>query len=319
MFNLFLQFLQQLFLYPFTLLPLSLFVLVLYKTLSANSSNVRKNRPPSPPRLPIIGNLHLIGELPHQSFASLSQKYGKIMLLHFGRKPIFVASTPEAAREILKTQDLTFCNRPESRVTSRFFNGCKDVGFSPYGEQWRMMKGLCITQLLSNKKVQSYRKMREEEVALVVEELKRSNSSVINLSEIINTQTYDLICRATFGRKYGYNDEGGFNFKELMDETMILLGIFTVADYIPWLGLIDRVKGLDRRMERVAEELDESLDKVMQEHQNRLIAKKKISSESGQGKNIAENFVEYLLEDHMEDKNALTMDDVKAIILVRIF
>uniref|UniRef100_A0A803KQA7 DUF4283 domain-containing protein n=1 Tax=Chenopodium quinoa TaxID=63459 RepID=A0A803KQA7_CHEQI len=122
-----------------------------------------KLQPPSPPRLPVIGNLHQIGELPHQAFASLSKRYSKIMLLHFGSKPIQVVSTPEAACEIMKTQDQIFCNRPELRIPSRLFYRCRDVGFAPSGKQWRRMKSLCITHLLCNKKVRSYRMMREEE------------------------------------------------------------------------------------------------------------------------------------------------------------
>ncbi|KAL5759989.1 hypothetical protein ACOSQ2_018827 [Xanthoceras sorbifolium] len=36
---------------------------------------LNKQLPPSPPRLPILGNLHQIGGLPHQSYRELCQKY----------------------------------------------------------------------------------------------------------------------------------------------------------------------------------------------------------------------------------------------------
>lgn len=218
-----------------------------------------------------------------------------------------MVSTTEAAREILKTNDLIFCNRPKSRVPYRFFNGSRDVAFSPYGEHWRKMKGICITHLLSNKKVEANRKLREEEVAFIVEEIKGSYPSVVNLSEIMNTQTYDLICRATFGRKYSSTDEGGLNFKELLDEVMVLLGVFAVGDYMPWLGWMDRVKGLDDRIERTAKRLDELLDKVVQEHQNHLRAKKNINEET--------YFLQTLLEYQRENIDAISIDDVKAVVL----
>eukprot|EP00250_Pteridium_aquilinum_P030935 c42516_g1_i1 orf=56-289(+) len=32
--------------------------------------------PPGPPAWPIIGHLHLLGELPHQSLCKLAQSYG---------------------------------------------------------------------------------------------------------------------------------------------------------------------------------------------------------------------------------------------------
>ncbi|CAA7042832.1 unnamed protein product [Microthlaspi erraticum] len=36
------------------------------------------NTPPSPPRLPLIGNLHQLGHNPHRSLCSLSHRYGPI-------------------------------------------------------------------------------------------------------------------------------------------------------------------------------------------------------------------------------------------------
>ncbi|XP_010676409.3 cytochrome P450 736A117 [Beta vulgaris subsp. vulgaris] len=316
MFTSFLQFLQTLIFYPF-LLPFLLFALLFlyYNTLSSSTSTT-KNQPPSPPKLPIIGNLHQIGPLPRQSFSSLSHQYGHVMLLHFGSKPTLVISSADVAKEIMKTHDLLFCSRPRSLVTNKIFYGCKDMGFSPYGEHWRMMKSICVMQLLSNKKVQSYRKIREEEVGLIMEMIKKSKFSVVDLSEIIMTQTYDLICRATFGRKYSGKDEDGIDFKELLLETMELLGVFSFGDFIPWLSWMDRIKGLTGRVERVAKELDQLLDKVIQENKNRLKNKKSMNDVEfdDEGKS-AKNFVEILLESKWENEVSLPMDDIKAVIL----
>lgn len=239
------------------------------------------------------------------------------MLLHFGSKPTLVISSADVAKEIMKTHDLLFCSRPRSLVTNKIFYGCKDMGFSPYGEHWRMMKSICVMQLLSNKKVQSYRKIREEEVGLIMEMIKKSKFSVVDLSEIIMTQTYDLICRATFGRKYSGKDEDGIDFKELLLETMELLGVFSFGDFIPWFSWMDRVKGLTGRVERVAKELDQLLDKVIQENKNRLKTKKSMNDVEfdDEGKS-AKNFVEILLESKWENEVSLPMDDIKAVILV---
>ncbi|KAG5618045.1 hypothetical protein H5410_017869 [Solanum commersonii] len=82
-----------------------------------------------------------------------SKKYGPLMLLHLGSKPVLVASSVEAAREIMKTHDLVCSSRPKA---DKLFYGPRDVGFSPYGEYWKQIKSTVVLHLLSNKRVQSY-------------------------------------------------------------------------------------------------------------------------------------------------------------------
>ncbi|CAN4108714.1 unnamed protein product [Withania somnifera] len=55
----------------------------------------KRKLPPGPRPWPIIGNLNLIGSVPHESLHHFSQKYGGLMLLKLGSKPVLVASSPE--------------------------------------------------------------------------------------------------------------------------------------------------------------------------------------------------------------------------------
>ncbi|CAO2840623.1 unnamed protein product [Amaranthus hypochondriacus] len=307
--SLFQDFLQKL----IFLLPFLLFLLFLCKILCTSFKN-GKNPPPSPPKLPIIGNLHQLGSLPHRSLRSLSQLYGDLMLLHLGSRPTLVVSSPDMAQLIMKTHDKVFSNRPKSHISSRIFYDGKDVAFSSYGEYWRRIRSVCVLQLLCNKKVQSFRTVREQEASFIVEKIKKSCNSLVNLREIIMSYTNDVICRASLGRKYSVDDGEGSNFKKLLNDAMKLLGQFSFEDMIPWLGWIDRIMGLKGQVDNIAQGLDDIIGKVVEEYQNKLGYKNNILGEiDGKRVNI-DNFVEILLQ-FQKENNDIPLESIKAIIL----
>ena len=158
------------------------------------------------------------------------------MLLHFGKVPVVIVSAADAAREIMKTNDVIFLNRPKSSIFAKLLYDYKDVSMAPYGEYWRQMRSICVLHLLSNRRVQSFRGVREEETALLMEKISSSSSSStpIDLSKMFLSLTNDLICRVALGRKYS-GDENGRKYRELLKEFGALLGCFNVGDYIPWL------------------------------------------------------------------------------------
>ena len=45
-----------------------------------------------------------------------------------------------------------------------------------------------------------------------------------------------------------------------------MLGVISVGDYIPWLVWVNRVNGLDGRAEKLAKQLDNFLERVIEEH-----------------------------------------------------
>ncbi|KAL7222751.1 hypothetical protein ACSBR1_024453 [Camellia fascicularis] len=103
-------------------------------------------------------------------------------------------------------------------------------------EYWRLMRSLCVLQLLNNKRVQSLCAVREEEMALMIEKIKQScssSSTMVNLSEMLVSLTNGVVCRVALGRKHN-----GRKFKELLGEFVELLGVFDLGDYIPWLAWV---------------------------------------------------------------------------------
>ncbi|KAH6773431.1 cytochrome P450 [Perilla frutescens var. hirtella] len=241
-------------------------------------------RPPSPSKLPIIGNLHQLGSLPHRNLHSLVKKHGPLMLLHFGSVPVLIVSSADSAREVMKTHDLIFANRPAFKAFEKLIYGCTDVVTAPYGEYWRQIKSILVLQLLSNKRVQSLRSIREEETALFVNKIRESSGEVVNLSAIFAEFTNDGIGRSAFGRRYS-DSENGKKFLRVMMDMMELFGCINIGDFIPWLSWIGRVNGFDKRLDTTATEMDQVLESMIQE-----------CLQAQKDKNNGENIIDILLQ-----------------------
>ncbi|CAL2261270.1 unnamed protein product [Prunus armeniaca] len=306
------------FLQPLSFTLLAIFLIFLYTWYSSTKTATQKSSPPtSPPKLPIIGNLHQIGSSPHRSLQALSQRHGPLMLLHFGSVPVLLVSSAEAAREILKTHDLAFSSRPKSTIFGKLLYNHKDVASAPYGEYWRLVRSICVSNLLSNTRVRSFRSVREEETKSMIRYINdssSSSSSVLNLSEMFVRLTNDVVCRVALGRKYndGEDGESGRMFKKLLGELTDLLGTVNVGDYIPWLSWLSHINGLGAKLDKVAKQLDDFIDTAVQEHMNH-------SSKSGD--DDQKDFLDVLLAIQKENLAGIPIDRVgiKGIILRYMF
>lgn len=298
-------------------LAFSLLISFLVMSLLMSKSKTKKNLPPSPPKLPFIGHMHKLGVYPHHSLHKLAQQYGPLMFLKLGSVNTLVVSSAEAASEIMKTHDLVFCDRPKSNVNKKLLYDFKDVSVAPYGEYWRQMRSICVLQLLSNKRVQGFRVVREEESALLVKKIKERSPEAVNLSELFMTLTNDIVSRAAFGRKYS-GGESGEKFRKLMKEFVGILGGFDFGTFLPSLAWIDRVSGLEAKVDRVAREMDEFLEGVVEEHLDSHKRVKELLGDKVENEN-REDFVDVLLgiyKQDMVDGFSIDRDGIKALIVV---
>ncbi|XP_057725543.1 cytochrome P450 71D10-like [Arachis stenosperma] len=159
---------------------------------------------------------NLVGSMPHECLRNLASKYGPLMHLKLGEVSHIIVTSPEMAQEILKTQDLNFCDRPNllfARVMN--YNGT-DIAFAPYGEYWRHVRKICTMELLTAKRVQSFRRIREAEVSELVKAISQSQGSIFNLSHKILSMTYGIAARIVFGKKYSYYDVFISSFEEAL-------------------------------------------------------------------------------------------------------
>ncbi|KAI3459751.1 hypothetical protein Pfo_016414 [Paulownia fortunei] len=277
------------------------------------------NLPPGPPKLPLIGHAHLLGTLPFRSFKNLSETYGDIMHFKLGEVSTIVLSSPETAREALKTRDPMFADRPESIAAKIMWYDYKDIAFSPYNEYWRQMRKICIVELLSAKNVRSFGSIRSDEISNLIKSIQSSSGSVIDLTERIFKLTSSITCRAAYGQVCRDRDA----LIKLMTEALLFTGGFMLADLFPSSKLLNILSWNKLRLLRMRRKLDMILDDIINQHKVNLapIRSKEESKNGdikrrGNGELGNEDLVDVLLrlQESGELEFPITNDNIKAII-----
>ncbi|CAI0425767.1 unnamed protein product [Linum tenue] len=214
----------------------TIFISIYYFIQKPSPATSTAPEPPSPAgRLPIIGHLHLLfltGELPHHQLARLAAGLGSpVIKLQLGRVPTVVVSSAQLARYVLRVNDGVFANRPQLVAAQYLSFGCSDVTFSPYGPYWRQVRKICVTELLSPRRVHSSQQVKPPYTTIYGEGKKKK--------ELVGVLT----------------------------ETQELLAGFCLDDFFPgWETVTSWITGYQKRLTRNLEDLKEVCDEIIGEH-----------------------------------------------------
>ncbi|KAK6924768.1 LOW QUALITY PROTEIN: Cytochrome P450 [Dillenia turbinata] len=251
--------------------------------------------PPSPPKLPIIGNLHQLGSLPHRSFGALSDKYGPLLLVHMGQPPVLVVLSHEIVREIIRTHDTIFANRHKTGAADVLFYGGNEL-VSPH-------------MMSTGGKLQLFHLNRKREVKIMVAKIRQSCDGghvPVNLGEMLHSILIIILCEFAFvWRRRTY----GKQFGRLSQSISKLLLAFSFREFFPFIGWMDKFTGFDARLGETWKEVVAFLDQVIKEHEDSITSRSE--------KSEVKDCVDVLL--NLRNKGMagidLSLDVIKGIIL----
>ncbi|CAL0305125.1 unnamed protein product [Lupinus luteus] len=163
---------------------------------------------------------------------------------------------------------------------------------------------------MSLKRVRSFHSIRQEEVADLVNTIRKtceSKTSCVNLTEMLIAISNNISSRCVLGRKYDRKD-GSSSFGVLGRKILMLFAAFSVGDYFPSLGWVDVLTGLIPEIKATFVALDAFFDEVIAEHNRRDM--------KGNDQVDNKDFVDILLQ--LQESGTLefelTRDSLKAIL-----
>ncbi|KAJ9698657.1 hypothetical protein PVL29_007631 [Vitis rotundifolia] len=227
----------------------------------------RATTPPSPPKLPIIGNLHQLSKLPHRFLWTLAQKHGSIMFLQLGSVPTIVISSADMAEQVLKTRDNCCCSRPSSPGSKLLSYNFLDVAFAPYSDHWKEMRKLFHAELLSPKRAESLWHAREVEVGRLISSISQASPLPVDVTQKVFHLADGILGVFAFGKSYEGKQFRNQKFHDVLVEAMRVLEAFSAEDFFPTGGwIIDAMSGLRAKRKNCFQNLDGYFQMVIDDH-----------------------------------------------------
>lgn len=129
--------------------------------------------------------------------------------MQLGSQKTVVISNWEVARECFTIQDKVFPSRPRSLAIKIMGYDHVVLGFMPYGPNWCDKRKIATSELLSSRRLDLLRHVRESEVSLFTRELYEQwiskgegSMAVVELNDRFGDLTMNIIVRMLAGKRY---------------------------------------------------------------------------------------------------------------------
>ncbi|KAK6116265.1 hypothetical protein DH2020_049987 [Rehmannia glutinosa] len=180
---------------------LYIFLPLLFLLLHTSSQHILhklQNHPPTPfPSLPLIGHLYLLRKPFHRALSDISNRYGPLIFLRFGSRPVLLISSPSLAEECFTKNDIIFANRPSLLNGKHFGYNYTSIPWSPYGDHWRNLRRIASLDLLSSHRIHTLSRIRADEIRVLIRKLFRlgeeNPGKVVHVKEALFEFTFNVL------------------------------------------------------------------------------------------------------------------------------
>ncbi|XP_077213776.1 cytochrome P450 monooxygenase 76AD131-like [Tasmannia lanceolata] len=304
---------SQALIFSIAIVAISWIAWMIKKSIKGNTSPL----PPGPRGLPLIGNLPFLEPELHRYYAKLSAIYGPIFKLRLGNKLCVVLSSPSMAKEVLKDHDTTFANhdmQAAALLTATY--GGSDIVLSPYGPEWRMLRRVCIQELLNTASLDAGRVHRRLRVHQTLSEVYAKIETPVDVGEKITQTIFNTMTSTLWGGTLKGNEETSVasEFRHIMLEIGELITQPNISDLFPLLARFD-IQGVQRKAKNLMSWFDRIFESILDQRM-------KMNAEVGEANHDIsmkqnKDFLDILLnlKNKEDPKTPLTMTHIKALLL----
>lgn len=202
-------------------------------------------------------------------------------MIQLGSHPALVVSNWELAKECYNTNDMVLSSRPKRIACEILGYNYAMFVFAPYGPYWRDLRKIATLEILSHRRIELLRPLLVSEVEAPIKELYRfwakqksdpAGHVLVDLKQWFGRLTLNFLLRVVAGKRYfGAGDEPmeeAHRCREAIRRVFELLGVFVVADALPYLRWLD-LGGHEKEMKKTAKELDGILSEWLEEHKQK--------------------------------------------------
>nr|GMD75959.1 cytochrome P450 CYP82D47-like [Ipomoea batatas] len=204
----------------------------------------------------------------------MADKYGPIFRMRLGSVPVLVVSDSKIAKECFTAKDKELATRPKLLASEIMGYNYSMFGIAPYGEYWREIRKIVLLELLSNRRIEMLRKVRESHVRKAIKRTfdhwshnkdPNSGAVVVEMRQWFSRLIINLSIAMLFGEEeVGEESQLLKSIRSLLE----LFGEMPVSDFIPWLRWMD-LGGYEKAMRKTAQEMDCAADRWLKEHRTK--------------------------------------------------
>lgn len=240
--------------------------------------------PPTPFfSLPIFGHLYpFINKPLARTLAKLSQYYGPIIMFNFGSRAVLVISSPSAAEECFRKNDLVFADRPDSLVSKVLGYNNTALLVARYGPHWRNLRKISAVEVFSSQRLNLLSTIRHDEVKSLIRRLYVHSSSdgevrmvEVEMKTVFSELMYNVMMRMVTGdcSYYGDNDKGK-KFMKVVEDIFMVAELPNIGDFVPFLRKLKFQGYVEKTIREVHEKSDCFLQEMIEDQRSKMFEDK---------------------------------------------